>query len=337
MTPPSLPAPRGPLSAAVIDAVKAVGSSARSEPARSRDVTAADPLGADLQLALYVSYELHYRSFAGVDDEAEWEPELLTRRRDLERVFLGHVRAQTSTAAGRALPGLLRELLASPAANGVSAYLERAGTRDELRELLVHRSLYHLKEADPQAWVIPRLEGKVKAGLVAVEFDEYGGGSGARMHSALFAGLMVELGLDATYGYYLDDVPAPMLAIVNFMSLCGLHRGLRGALIGQLAAVETTSPPGSKRMVAALARLGVEPAAQQFYAEHVIADSVHEQVMRRDVIGALIAAEPGLAADVVFGIVASSWLDDRLDGHLLASWAAGRSSLRAPVRTPALA
>ncbi|GAA2625856.1 hypothetical protein GCM10010425_23090 [Streptomyces spororaveus] len=35
----------------------------------------ADPWGEDLQLALYMLYELHYRGFDGVDDARKWDPE----------------------------------------------------------------------------------------------------------------------------------------------------------------------------------------------------------------------------------------------------------------------
>ncbi len=42
----------------------------------------------------------------------------------------------------------------------------------------------------PRAWVIPRLQGRAKAALVAVEFDEFGGGRGEDMHSRLSADLL---------------------------------------------------------------------------------------------------------------------------------------------------
>lgn len=45
------------------------------------------------------------------------------------------------------------------------------------------------------------------------------------------------------------------LAEVNFMSLCGLHRSLRGASVGQFAMVELTSSPGSDRLVRAALHL----------------------------------------------------------------------------------
>ncbi len=59
---------------------------------------------------------------------------------------------------------------------------------------------------------------------------------------------MTDLGLDTAYGRHLDAAPAEMLAVVNLMSLFGLHRELRGALVGHFAEVEITSSPGSRRL-----------------------------------------------------------------------------------------
>ncbi len=317
------PRARGPLSGAVL-------AHLRGEVPAAVDVESADPYGDDLQLALYTCYELHYRGFAGVSDELEWDPDLLALRRRLERVFLAALRADV--AGGDDVAAAVDALLVEDVdAVGVSAHLRRDGELAQLREYIAARSLYHLKEADPQAWVIPRLEGAAKAGLVTVEHDEYGAGRGERMHAQLFADMMRELGLSDAYGAYLDAAPAQVLAEVNLMSLCGLHRSLRGALVGQFAAVELTSSPGSDRLVRAAQRLRCGPATVGFYAEHVEADAVHEQVVRHGIIAPMLAANPSLAADVVFGIQAAGHLDARLSEHLLSSWADGRSSLRQPL------
>ena len=53
-----------------------------------------DPLGIDVQLTLYVCYELHYRGFAGVDPGWEWNPGLLHLRAQLEDAFLTAVRRE---------------------------------------------------------------------------------------------------------------------------------------------------------------------------------------------------------------------------------------------------
>ncbi|RBM13863.1 hypothetical protein DI005_30300 [Prauserella sp. PE36] len=72
-------------------------------------------------------------------------------------------------------------------------------------------------------------------------------------------------------------------------------------------------------------------ACVRFFDEHVEADAVHEQVMRREVIGDLLEREPELAPDVVFGIQATGLLEDRLTQHVLGAWEAGRSALRQPL------
>jgi hypothetical protein len=293
-------------------------------------IAEADPYGEDLQLALYCCYELHYQGFVGVDDDREWDLELLGVRGELERRFLTALRADVEPGVGvwAEVEALLVE---SPDDTGVSHHLRRDGELWQLREYVAHRSIYHLKEADPQAWVIPRLSGPAKTVLVGLEYDEYGSGRPDHMHSRLFADMMVELGLSDRYGGYLDVAPAQTLAEVNFMSLCGLHRALRGALIGQFAVVELTSSPGSERLVRAMRRLGCGPAAIRFYDEHVEADAVHEQMIRLGVLEPLLAAEPDLEADVVFGIRASLMLGDRLGEFLLSRWADGRTTLRGPL------
>ncbi|MFD5430017.1 iron-containing redox enzyme family protein [Streptomyces sp. NPDC127084] len=318
---PSLPQARGPLSAAV------VGYLASRRPLPEDQATAADPYGDDLQLALYTCYELHYRGFGGVDAALEWDAPLIRLRRTLETHFLSALRRDATRHT--ALPEALEALLVEPAhGTGVSHHLKDEGELWQLREYAALRSLYHLKEADPHAWVLPRLQGRAKAGMAAVEFDEFGGGRAERVHARLFADLMTDLGLDTSYGRYLDAAPAQALATVNLMSLFGLHRALRGCLVGHFATVEITSSPGSRRMVDAMRRTGAGPAAEFFYSEHVEADAVHEQVVRHEVIGGLLEEEPELEADVAFGIDATVHLEDLLAAHVLRMWGGGQSSLR---------
>ena len=316
---PALPHARGPVSAAVLD-VLAGHRSTGDLPHRPDG----DPLGEDLQLALYCCYELHYRSFDGVADDLEWDPELLRLRAHLEELFV--------VAGGDDVEAAVDALLVEPVdGSGPSWHLARDGERWQLDEYVAHRSIYHLKEADPQAWVIPRLDGvhgRAKASLMTVEHDEYGAGRPERVHARIYADMMTGLGLDAGYGAYLDVAPAATLATVNIMSLFGLHRRWRGASVGQFALIEITSPPGAARLVTAIERLGLPPEVTAFYAEHVEADAVHEQLVRRELLAGLLEREPELAADVVLGLQASTLLEDRLADQLVAAWSRGESSLR---------
>src|SRR3954471_14680936 len=207
---PPVPAARGPLSAAILGAL----ATAPGTPVPALGVPAgADPLADDdLHLALYCCYELHYRGFDGVDEAWEWDPGLLAFRARLEAAFDAGVRdalrGWTPPPADATTMDLaLRAIADADESPSLSRYLERSGSLDELREFLVHRSAYQLKEADPHSWAIPRLAGPPKAALVEVQSDEYGGGDPVRVHAQLFADTMDELGLDATYGAYLDAIP----------------------------------------------------------------------------------------------------------------------------------
>jgi len=289
-----------------------------------------DPYGIDVQLCLYVCYELHYRGFAGVDPEWEWNPGLLHLRARLEDAFLTAVRRDTAGGDSTAAAEMERLSADSGRDSGPAHYLQTRGDWAQMREYFVHRSVYHLKEGDPHAWTIPRLTGQAKASFAAVEFDEFGAGRGEQVHQQLFAELMAAADLDPTYLFYLDLVPAESLAVVNLMSMFGLHRSHRGAAVGHFAATEIASSPGSRRLLGALERMGAPRPCREFYREHVEADAVHEQVVRTDVVGDLVNREPNLDADVVFGIRACTLLEDRLGRHLLARWRCGETSLRRP-------
>lgn len=325
-TEPRLPVACGPLSAAVCDLLSRRAGAAHELIPPTAD---ADPYGRDLQLALYVCYELHYRGFADVDPGWEWDVTLLGLRTQLERAFLDRVRRDVGVIPPHTTAHAEMDSAATEPVHGAgpSWYLRNHGSWEQAREYFVHRSLYHLKEGDPHAWIIPRLTGQAKASFVAVEFDEYGAGRGSRAHQQLFADLLTAAGLDAGYLAYLDVVPAESLAVVNLMSLFGLHRRWRGAAAGHFAATEISSPPGSSRLVAALRRMDAPEPCIAFYAEHVEADAVHEQVVRTDVIGDLLDHAPHLETDVVFGIRALGAVENRLAEAMTSAWSAGRSSL----------
>ena len=329
---PALPAAHGPLSMAVCRAL--TGPPSRDHLTRiSASVRDSDPYSLDLQLALCMCYELHYRGFADVDPTWEWNPDLLHLRAELERTYLAGVRRDVGPIESDHTSATEMEAISIEPVEGTgpSYFLRDTGTWPQMREYFVHRSLYHLKEGDPHAWAIPRLTGGAKAAFVAVEFDEYGAGQGSRLHQQLFADLLAAADLDSAYLGYLDAVPAEALATVNLMSLFGLHRWLRGAAIGHFASTEITSPPGSRRMVQALERMDAPPACIAFYREHVEADAVHEQVVRFDVVGDLVSREPKLDRDVVFGMRAHGVVENRLADGIMACWKQDQTSLRQPL------
>jgi hypothetical protein len=297
--------------------------------------------GEDRDLALYLAYELHYRGLPGVEAEWEWEPTLLEARRDLERGFEAELRELVPHVPADVAPGemdvALRAIEDEDDGPSISTHLEREGTLEEVREFVVHRSAYQLKEADTHSWALPRLSGGPKAALVEIQADEYGGGRPERIHAELFAKAMGALGLDATYGAYLDAIPGVTLRTVNLMSLCGLHRRLRGAIVGHLALFEMTSAVPNRRYASGLRRLGLGEDATDFFDEHVTADAVHESVAAVDLAGGLVRQDPSLTADVLWGARCLIAVEAAWARHLMSCWEAGASSLRAPLDVPAVA
>ncbi len=327
-----LPEPRGSLTRALCtDLSTGTLSPATVQLAERTAAASTDPLtDEDLQLALAICYELHYRGFDGVAEDWEWDPDLLRLRAHLERVHVAALRELVGEleVTDEPVDRQLTALIAADDGPSLSRYMARTGSLQQWREYLTLRSVYHLKEGDPHTFAVPRLSGRTKAAMVEIQADEYGGGSPARMHSELFAGMMRDLGLDAGYGALWDDAPAVAFASVNTMSLFGLHRRWRGAALGHLACVEMTSSEPSRRYSAGLRRLGFDESTTVFYDEHVEADAVHEQIASVDMCGSLVAEEPALAADVLFGAACSLAMDGLAARHLLGAWEAGRSALR---------
>ncbi|NUW31128.1 iron-containing redox enzyme family protein [Nonomuraea sp. SMC257] len=348
-----LPRPRGPVTAALFARLAAAPSldpptgehpftgpflgswagdafAASSAPEGGSARVACELGDADLQLALFTCYELHYQGFDGVDPRWEWEPSLLAFRAVLERRF-ERALARAVPRPPDVPPGGVRAALAELTAPGggpsMAAFLRRQADLGQFREFVAHRSVYHLKEADPHTWAIPRLRGGPKAALVEIQSDEYGGGRTERMHAELFRVTMRGLGLDDSYGAYLDRVPGVTLAVSNVMSLFGLHRRLRGAAAGHLAALEMTSSLPNRQYAEGLRRLGGDAATARFFDEHVQADAVHEQIAAHDLCAGLAAQDPSLAGDILYGAACALEVERLWSEHVLGCWRRGASSL----------
>ena len=173
--------------------------------------------------------------------------------------------------------------------------MHRDADAEQVLDLLRLRSIYHLKEADPVAWLVPRLDDTTKAALVELQYDEYGTGNPHLLHAGLFARGLEACGLSPAYGAYIDDAPVEILEQNNAMTLFGLNRRLRGAALGHLAAFEATSSLPSRRIAQGLRRVGLPDEIAAYYDEHVEADAVHEQLAVRTIlrVAARRGADPG--------------------------------------------
>ncbi|MGW6278396.1 iron-containing redox enzyme family protein [Kribbella sp. NPDC055071] len=311
-----LPPPRGPLSGWLTsrlhgrrsDAIAVIGS-------------ATPWADEDLQLALWVAYELHYRGFDDAVADGQWDPQIIAFRTELERPWTAwlesNCRVQPTDAP---VAEQLRTLVDADDGPKLAAYLRRHATLEQFREFVLNRSVYQLKEADPHSFGIPRLDGAAKAALVEIQSDEYGAGRAERMHAELFRTTMRWLGLNDAYGHYVPQVRAVTLAISNVMSFFAMHRRWTPALLGHLAALEMTSTLPNRQYATGAARLGATDVQARYFTEHVEADAVHEQIAAHDLCGSYVQDHPSAIGDVLFGARCSLALDNLFAEHLMSTW-----------------
>lgn len=276
-------------------------------------------------------YSLHYRAIEGVDDRWEWNPSLLTLRAALEARFeeelfrLAEGRPKVSPSE---LPDYLLSHCAPTTGPSLATFVRREATMEQFCELAIHRSLYNVIEADWHTWVLPRLSGLPKAAMVEIQADEYGGGRPGWLHSELFQTTLDELGLDREFAAYVDQIGAPSLAVFNLLSFFGLHRRFRGAVLGNLAVTEIGSSVANRGFGEGLTRLGGSTAARRFFDEHVVADSVHEQIAAHDLCGTFALSSPEETDMVVFGVHATMAVKRAANQVITDLWKRGHSSLR---------
>ncbi len=310
-----LPKPRGVFSASVFEALRS--DAARLVDRRHEEAESPE----DAAIALWSLYELHFRGFEDVDEDLEWHPAALKLRRDLESELESRLLARwVIDAPGGDFAEGFFEFVESFEGPSLARFVQTGADEEQVLELLRLRSIYHLKEADPSSWVVPRLEAAPKAALAELLYDEYGAGNPNRLHHHLFARGLEAVGLRSEYGAYIDDVPLEILEQNNAMALFGLHRRWRGAALGHLAAFEASSSMPSRRMAAGLERLGLDAAMVDYYTEHVTADAVHEQVAVRTICGTLVDQEPALRDDVFFGAFTCLDLEARTARQLQDRW-----------------
>lgn len=328
-SPPALPDPRGPVSEWLLDVLRREPHDCGKMPLAGDDPT----LGEDSSLALYLMYELHYRGLADVDEEWEWQPSLLENRQVLESRFFDVLRQQVPMpkAPRDIADALRRRTETDDDGPSLASVCEFEATIEQVREVCVHRSAWQLKEADPHTWALPRLGGRPKAALAEIQGGEYGDGVERDVHQNLFALTMSLLGLDASYGAYVDYLPGVTLATVNLVSLFGLHRRWLPALVGHLAAFELSSVGPMAAYSAALRRLGLSQDTTHFFDAHVVADAHHGELAAQGLAAGLVEQRPETAADILWGADCLSWTEDLFSGHVLGAWREGSTSLRRPL------
>ena len=289
----------------------------------------------DFQISLFVLQELSFRRLEGVDPAWEEEPSLLTVRAALERQLEQELRDSIMVPTCR--PGDVAQALVDQLdqAEGpsLSTWVATNATLQHLREFIVHRAAYQLKEADPHSFAIPRLcAGRAKTALLEIQLDEYGHMEPREAHAELFRATMNEFGLRPEAD--IDLLPAVTLRTNTVLNCFTRSRRLLGACLGHLAVFEMTSVEPMARYAAACRRLLPGPRgtrAARFYDVHVAADGHHQRVALDRLVAGFAEQYPDESNELLFGAAALMRVEGELTRHLLERWNAGMTSLRDPL------
>jgi hypothetical protein len=276
----------------------------------------------DEAVSLWTLHELAYRDFEDARLDVDGDADLLVVRHRLEAALEERLRSRWagSDAGPGDVPAALEALVAADDGPSLAYHVRRHADRDQVLELLRQRSVYHLKESDPTAWVVPTLPVRAKAALVELQYDEYGAGDPNRLHAHLFARGMQAVGLRPEYGAYVDDALVETLEVNNALSLFGMRRRLRGAAVGHLAAFEMTSSLPSRKLAQGLDRLGLAGPMSAYYDEHVEADAVHEHLAAQEICGTLAEDEPDQVDSILFGAFTCLDLEARFARAMFEAW-----------------
>ncbi|WP_265078141.1 iron-containing redox enzyme family protein [Gordonia polyisoprenivorans] len=145
------------------------------------------------------------------------------------------------------------------------------------------------------------------------------------MHATLFARTMSTLGLDSGYAAYVNTLPAATLAWVNALTLFASRRRLRGAIVGHLLALESTSSLPNKRMPRVCDDSDSTQLQPCSSTNMVEADAVHEQIALHDMAIPFLHSEPRQSVELLTGFRAAILFDADVGHHLLRSWKATRA------------
>ena len=136
-----------------------------------------------------------------------------------------------------------------------------------------------------------KIDDRPKLEMARNYWDEMGRGSARGMHGPLLAKTASELEVNELKDSILD---AP-LELANFMSAFAHHRRYAYHAIGALGVIELTAPGRAAQVYRGLTRVGMSPAATQYYLLHSTLDVKHSEAWNTEVLAPLVEAHPETA------------------------------------------
>ena len=219
---------------------------------------------------------------------------------DWESIHLNLKPYSTASEVRQALRERVSQDL-DPKPSDEGLYFRNKMTVTGYRRLLAITSLDGLVEASQLSRVLGGASNEVQSMLTKIFLEEYGGAKLARKHSTFFSAMLKEFEMKTQPEAYFNLAPWEVLANINqSFFLCERKRNyLR--YIGSLLYFETSVPAAFKNYQIAGERLGLSPAAIDYWKVHIQEDLRHGQWMLDDVAFPLVDRYPNISAELVWG------------------------------------
>ena len=155
--------------------------------------------------------------------------------------------------------------------------------------------------------------------LTRILWEEYGSGKLSRKHSAHFAAMLDECGMDSSPEAYFDIVPWEVLANINHSFFLSERKKKFLHYIGGLLYTEVSVPAAFQNMKMAGKRLKMGDKSISYWTVHVREDIRHGQWMLDDVALPLVEKYSEQAWDIVQGYDQQKFISARSTSALVES------------------
>lgn len=231
------------------------------------------------------------------DIEQAWERSMLPTLRKLVEEL------QTRNNSESFCTAFTAQVAAHVAANHrLFDFLANEANRDQIQSLFHHDASLNMRFFDVIALAAVGSNSQIRSEIAKNLWDEAGNGNQVNAHTTRFGNLLHSMKNSFDKHSALNSLSWEGLAGYNLFSYLAINRKNYAALIGCLAATELLDPSNYKKLLRGCARTGLtEELDLSYYREHIQIDVDHADGWLNNVIDPLIANDPVLSSDILFG------------------------------------
>lgn len=177
------------------------------------------------------------------------------------------------------------------------SWLAETADREQMRWFIAQEVAGEAGFDDLVAMAQLKLSPRPKLEMARNYWDEMGRGAEKGMHGPMLERVALELEISPRAESIL---PEP-LNLSNIMAGLAHHRRYAFHAIGALGAIELTAPKRAEKTYRGLKRLGLSPAATQYFLIHSTLDVKHSIAWNQEVLGPIVAERPEAAQALAEG------------------------------------